>query len=84
MDRGLYSREQAVVQALLRKIRREAGLRQADLAARLGVQQSFISRYEAGERILNILEVRRICAAVDLPLEEFARRLERALRVGED
>ena len=79
MDRGLYSREHAVLQALLREVRQEAGLRQIDLAARLGVQQSFVSRFEAGERLLNILELRRVCLALGVPLDEFARRLDRAL-----
>jgi predicted transcriptional regulator len=51
MDRGLYSREQEVLQELLG---------QEDLVLRLGVQQPFVARYEACDRTLNLLEVRRI------------------------
>lgn len=62
--------------ALLRAIRAEAGLRQADLADRLGEPQSFVSRYESGERRLDILELRRVCEATGVTLVEFVMRLE--------
>ncbi|MHB8646319.1 MAG: helix-turn-helix domain-containing protein [Thermomicrobiales bacterium] len=37
------AREQAAFLALLRELRQEAGLRQRDLAERIGVPQSFVS-----------------------------------------
>ncbi len=61
---------------LLRTVREEAGLRQADLAARLGKPQSFVSKYESGERRLDFLEVRAVCAALGVPLDRFVRRFE--------
>ncbi|MCP4592394.1 MAG: helix-turn-helix transcriptional regulator [bacterium] len=64
------------LQALLRRIRVEAGLRQTDLAGRLGQPQSFVSKYESGERRLDLLELRHICETVGTSLEEFVRRLE--------
>ncbi len=63
--------------ALLRRMRMEAGMRQTDLARQLGEPQSFVSKYESGERRLDVLELRRICAVLDFPLVEFVRRLER-------
>lgn len=36
--------------------RKDAGLTQAGLAARLGRPQSFVSKYEAGERRLDVVE----------------------------
>lgn len=68
--------DEAHLQALLRQARTDAGLRQADLAERLGQPQSFVSKYESGERRLDILELRDVCQAVGLPLLEFVRRLE--------
>lgn len=65
---------------LLRKARIEAGLRQADLASRLGQPQSFVSKYEIGERKLSLLEVRGICVALGISLEEFVRRWEGSIR----
>ncbi len=67
---------QARLQALLRAIRTEAGLRQVDLARRLGQPQSFVSKYESGERRLDVLELRRICQLLGLSLQDFIRRLE--------
>jgi transcriptional regulator with XRE-family HTH domain len=54
-------------------------LRQHDLAERLGEPQSFVSKYETGERILDFVEVRDICRALGIPLVEFVRRLEESL-----
>lgn len=62
--------------SLLRQMRVEAGLRQADLARRLGEPQSFVSRFESGERRLDVLELREICAALGVSLAEFVERLE--------
>jgi len=61
---------------LLRRCRLEAGLRQADLARRLGQPQSFVSKYETGERRIDVSELREICLALEIPLSEFVRRLE--------
>ena len=65
--------------ALLRQIRLDAKLRQVDLAERLGQPQSFVSKYESGERRLDILELRSLCKAVGITLEQFVARLEERL-----
>lgn len=61
---------------LVRKLREEAGLRQVDLAERLKRPQSFVSKYESGERTLDFLEVREVCQALGVPLVDFVRRLD--------
>ena len=70
---------EAELQALLREVRTEAGLRQADLAEQLRLPQSFVSKYESGERRLDILELRQVCEVLRVPLQEFIRRLEERL-----
>ncbi|MGO9108555.1 MAG: helix-turn-helix domain-containing protein [Thermoguttaceae bacterium] len=65
--------------ALLRQIRLDAKLRQVDLAKRLGQPQSFVSKYESGERRVDILELRSLCKAVGITLEQFVARLEQRL-----
>ena len=65
--------------ALLRDLRRNAGLRQVDLAKALGQPQSFISKYESGERRLDVLEVRVICHALETSFAQFAELLEQQL-----
>ncbi|MFL6281914.1 MAG: helix-turn-helix domain-containing protein [Pyrinomonadaceae bacterium] len=64
---------------LLRGIRLEAGLTQVELAARVRKDQAYISRYESGQRRLDLLEVREICQALGITLEEFVRKLEKAV-----
>lgn len=72
--------ERAIFLALVRQVRKEAGLRQEDLAVRLAVPQSFVSKVESGERRLDVLELRQLCAAVGISPLDFARRLEESLR----
>lgn len=64
---------------LLRHLRQKAGLSQQELAVRLGKHQSFISKYESGERRLEILELRQICLCLGITLAEFVDQLETAL-----
>jgi len=40
----------------LKKVRKEAGFTQADLAAELGVHQSWVAKTENGERRLDVVE----------------------------
>jgi ribosome-binding protein aMBF1 (putative translation factor) len=80
MEKTIFTPEQRKLQELLRQIRLAAGLRQADLAQRLGLPQSFVSKYESGERRLDLLEIRQICEAVGISLEEFVHRIEKALK----
>ncbi len=63
--------------ALLRSIRREAGLRQSDLAERLRRPQSYVSKYESGERRLDLIELVEICQAIGISLTDFTQRFER-------
>jgi transcriptional regulator with XRE-family HTH domain len=76
MEKSIFTAEQKTLQRLLQQIRRGAGLRQQDLAMRLGKNQSFVSKYENGQRRLDLVELRQVCAAVDVSLPEFIRRFE--------
>ena len=50
-----------------------------DMAQALHMPQSFVSKYESGERRLDPLELRAVCEAADITLAEFAKRLEKLL-----
>lgn len=56
---------------VLRQVRLQAGLTQAQLAERIGETQSYISKYESGEQRLDLYELEQICNAVGVPLLEF-------------
>jgi transcriptional regulator with XRE-family HTH domain len=77
-----YSSNYKILVGLLRTIRLDAGFSQADLAKILKLPQSFVSKYETGERRLDLLEVRRICIACGVSLEEFVKKLESALNAA--
>ena len=68
--------ERERLQGLLRRFRLDAGLRQVDLANRLGHHQSYVSKYESGERRLDLLELKAVCRALGVPLAVFIRRFE--------
>ena len=70
---------QKVLQELLRELRSEAGLRQIDLAKALGLPQSMVSKFESGERRLDVIEVRELCEVLGISFPSFAERLERRL-----
>jgi len=74
----LKLRRRKVLLALLRQVRLEAGLRQADVAAKLGKPQSFVSNYESGERRLDLLELQMVCEALGIGLVDFTKRYEAA------
>ena len=54
--------------AILRQLRQERQLTQAELASRLGIAKSTVSMYESGEREPNFLQLERIadCFGVDM------------------
>ena len=66
MKRNRYSSNEEALRNLLRNHRLNKGIRQEDLAQTLKVHQSFVSKYESGERLLTFIEVINICNALDL------------------
>ena len=76
MDKTAFSASQIRVRELLREFRLEVGLRQVDLAEKLDEPQSFVSKYESGERRLDFVEVAEVCKALGVKLSEFVRRFE--------
>jgi len=75
--------QQKQFKSLVRQIRIDASLRQIDIARRLGLPQSFVSKYESGNRRLDILELRLVCQAVGISLDEFVKKLEEKLNETE-
>jgi transcriptional regulator with XRE-family HTH domain len=54
--------------------RKSAGLTQVDLADRLGRPQSFVSKYERGERRLDVIEFCEVCRALGADPVAFLQR----------
>ncbi len=80
MSKSIFTQRQEILQELLRRIRVEAGLTQAELAEKLKRPQSFVSKIESGERLLDVLELREVCEVLGLSLADFVKRLEAGIR----
>lgn len=60
--------------ALLRQIRLDADLTQAQVAQAIGETQSYVSKYENGEQRLDLIELEAVCDAVNISLKQFVGR----------
>jgi transcriptional regulator with XRE-family HTH domain len=68
-----------VITELLYRLRTNAGLTQKQLAERLNVPQSYISKIESGERRIDLVELREVCKALNSNLIEFSTMLEKEI-----
>ena len=82
MEKSIYTKDYATFLDCLRQTRKAAGITQEQLAAKIGMTQSIVSKCERGERRIDVIELRVICKAIGISLAEFAERLESALRVN--
>lgn len=74
MPKSAHSADHEALEQILRELRLEAGLNQRDLAVRLGLPQSFVSKYENGERRLDLVELSHVCTALGIPLRLLVER----------
>lgn len=72
-----WDKRRLKLQGLLKEMRVEAGLSQVELARRLKSDQSFVSRFERGERRLDLIELTEICSACGMSLGQFVRAFEK-------
>jgi len=79
MSRIKVRSEQDKLASLLKQLRLDAALRQIDVAKRLKQPQSFVSKYESGERSLTLIELRRVCKTINVPLLELVRKFEETI-----
>jgi transcriptional regulator with XRE-family HTH domain len=64
IGKSVHSPGQAALCGLLIEARDRAGLTQQQLAKRLGKHQSFVAKYEGGERRVDVLEFLAIARAI--------------------
>lgn len=76
MAKTIYSLQQQVFVRLLREARQTAGWTQTELAARLGITQSEVSKMERGERNPDVLQLRVWLQALSVPFTAFVEVLD--------
>lgn len=59
--------------------REEAGLTQVNIAERLGKPQSFVSKYERGERRLDFTEFVELADLLEIDIADFVNRYQSAI-----
>jgi transcriptional regulator with XRE-family HTH domain len=60
---------------LLVAARKQAGIRQAELARRVGKTQTFVARFEAGQRRIDTIEFLALCEVIGLDPLKVVRKL---------
>lgn len=80
MTRLKFTRPDNLFRTLLKELRLENKLSQTELAKLMGHPQSYVSKYETGERRLDFVETSVICETLGTNICDFAKRFTE--RVG--
>ena len=73
MPKPTFNQAEDLFRKLLKNLRQDRNLTQAQLAERLSLPQSYISKYEAGERRLDFVETFFLCNALGISIEDFTK-----------
>jgi len=77
MPRSFQNDSHKLFQKMLKELRLEKGMTQGSLADLLGAPQSYVSKYELGERRIDLVETFEICRALDVDFVAFVRQFVR-------
>jgi transcriptional regulator with XRE-family HTH domain len=75
MPKTVTSPLQKKLAATLVKLRREAGMRQIDLAEKLGVYQSWVTHMESGQRRIDVIELIELGRVLGFDPADLVRKL---------
>lgn len=81
MPNPIHQSNYKLFREMLTDIRLEKGLLQSDVAERVHKPQSFISKYERGERRLDFAEFVQIAEALEIDASEFVKKYKARLKV---
>ena len=77
MPKTIPSPLQKKLVAMLVEERRKAGLRQVDLAEKMGVYQSWVTHMESGQRRIDVIELIELSRAIGFDAAGMVRKLSR-------
>ena len=75
MSKSIHSPQHTKLRELLVAARKKAGLTQQEVADRLGRPQSFVAKYEGGERRLDVVEFLQIATVLGADPARIVRAL---------
>ncbi|MCX5696404.1 MAG: helix-turn-helix transcriptional regulator [Candidatus Omnitrophica bacterium] len=73
MDKTIYTKAYSSIVDRLKKARKEARLRQKDVAKRLKRTQSYVSKMENGQCRLDVIQLKEIARAYKKSLDFFVK-----------
>lgn len=71
MVKSLHSRQYTIFRDLLTQAREAVGMTQVQVATKLGKPQSYVSKYESGDRRLDVTEFVQIADILSLDISGF-------------
>jgi transcriptional regulator with XRE-family HTH domain len=80
MQKSIHTAKYGVLLDLLVQSRRAAKLTQEELAVRLSLTQSSVSKVERGERRLDVAELHDWCRALGHPFTKFTAEFDKRLQ----
>lgn len=80
MAKSPHSPEYEHLRTMLRDARKKKDLTQADIADQLGKPQSYVAKYEIGERRLDLIELIAVLEILDIKPAVFVSNLQRRIR----
>jgi transcriptional regulator with XRE-family HTH domain len=78
MEKSQHTAAYQRLTAALKRAREAANLTQAEVAEKLGLYASFVSKVESGERRLDVVELSQFCAVYGIGLVEFLKSVKLA------
>jgi len=76
MTKSVFSEKYDRFRSMLVEARKDAGLTQSEIAEKLSRPQSFVSKYERGERRLDVVEFLEVAKAIDISPNDILQKLE--------
>lgn len=77
---SIYDPSYKIFTECLRDLRLQSKMSQNELATALGCGQAYVSKYESGQKRLDIIEIRRICQILGVSLVEMMTEFEMRLK----
>lgn len=78
----IYEPEYRVLMDCLKAYRLQSKMTQQELADSLGCSQAYVSKYEQGQKRLDVIEIRKICGCLGVDLIELISEFEDRLKTG--